>query len=70
MKSAGATVRSEKRASHPSRGAWIEIWIRRLKDSWKKSRTPRGVRGLKFLGKQAHVHAVMSHPSRGAWIEI
>ena len=34
-------------ASHPARGAWIEIRHRR--DTWRKRirRTPQGVRGLK-----------------------
>ena len=33
-------------------------------------RTPRGVRGLKYIAAvDEHARAV-SHPSRGAWIEI
>ena len=56
--------------SHPARGAWIEIsGASGIGIQWV-SRTPQGVRGLKF-----HVHAArgvgkMSHPARGAWIEI
>ena len=35
------------------------------------SRTPRGVRGLKFSLEATRVSAQSkSHPSRGAWIEI
>ena len=33
-------------------------------------RTPRGVRGLKFLHLLLRVEKLLSHPSRGAWIEI
>ena len=57
-------------ASHPSRGAWIEIshpW------GWKKKtpcRTPHGVRGLKSEGLLDAPLVAQSHPSRGAWIEI
>ena len=35
-----------------------------------KRRTPRGVRGLKYMGCRAPGLPVKSHPSRGAWIEI
>ena len=35
-------------ASHPSRGAWIEIRFPPVKVTAWLSRTPRGVRGLKF----------------------
>ena len=33
-------------------------------------RTPRGVRGLKFLDDALILITDKSHPSRGAWIEI
>ena len=33
-------------------------------------RTPRGVRGLKYVVTWGSVVTIMSHPSRGAWIEI
>ena len=33
-------------------------------------RTPRGVRGLKYIHKTLLTVLNMSHPSRGAWIEI
>ena len=33
-------------------------------------RTPRGVRGLKFVFGLERGEGVRSHPSRGAWIEI
>ena len=34
------------------------------------SRTPHGVRGLKYRLRRLHVVRTQSHPSRGAWIEI
>ena len=34
------------------------------------SRTPHGVRGLKFLCVAGGFQQVLSHPIRGAWIEI
>ena len=57
-------------ASHPSRGAWIEIprWARR--PAVPPSRTPHGVRGLKFGLHNGDDLVFRSHPSRGAWIEI
>ena len=33
-------------------------------------RTPRGVRGLKYLPSLCVCAPILSHPSRGAWIEI
>ena len=33
-------------------------------------RTPRGVRGLKYLRAALYRRRVESHPARGAWIEI
>ena len=56
--------------SHPSRGAWIEIWSTTTSDPIEDSRTPRGVRGLKFVRHLALISGLKSHPSRGAWIEI
>ena len=35
-------------ASHPSRGAWIEMCCPRRTDTRRRSRTPHGVRGLKY----------------------
>ena len=35
-----------------------------------ESRTPRGVRGLKYALTLAAMRRAQSHPSRGAWIEI
>ena len=56
--------------SHPSRGAWIEIDKGKMTYQYNIGRTPRGVRGLKFI-LWVGGHAVrLSHPSRGAWIEI
>ena len=55
--------------SHPSRGAWIEI-TRRTGSPLPSSRTPHGVRGLKYNVLRLSAIDSMSHPSRGAWIEI
>ena len=57
-------------ASHPSRGAWIEI--QRLHQTRHRStrRTPHGVRGLKYFSRYIFAMCPWSHPSRGAWIEI
>ena len=38
--------------SHPARGAWIEMQIRRLWLTIMLSRTPQGVRGLKCPGNR------------------
>ena len=35
-----------------------------------QSRTPHGVRGLKFLVSFVVLSGLKSHPTRGAWIEI
>ena len=35
-------------ASHPSRGAWIEMCRRPDKNELERGRTPHGVRGLKY----------------------
>ena len=56
--------------SHPSRGAWIEIGRMTAKDEQAVSRTPHGVRGLKFRFFVLLVMYRASHPSRGAWIEM
>ena len=34
------------------------------------SRTPHGVRGLKFVFQRRDLQLPVSHPTRGAWIEI
>ena len=56
--------------SHPSRGAWIEIYSLIFEPILKPSRTPHGVRGLKLQDLSSPTLFDMSHPSRGAWIEI
>ena len=50
--------------SHPSRGAWIEIAGNHTVDQVFGSRTPRGVRGLKFVG-QAGILADRGRTPRG-----
>ncbi len=57
-------------ASHPSRGAWIEIAPDERARGQVPRRTPHGVRGLKLDGVACGVVELLSHPSRGAWIEI
>ena len=39
----------KKTESHPSRGAWIEILYMWPCHNIQSGRTPRGVRGLKYL---------------------
>ena len=56
--------------SHPSRGAWIEIFSSASSRALTSGRTPHGVRGLKSLGVVDAALLLASHPSRGAWIEI
>ena len=56
--------------SHPSRGAWIEIVPADVFPHPLEGRTPHGVRGLKFQGRENRPVCGGSHPSRGAWIEI
>ena len=56
--------------SHPSRGAWIEITEFKFLVDIGGSRTPHGVRGLKFMQRDMIQQRLGSHPSRGAWIEI
>ena len=46
--------------SHPSRGAWIEICAAAHGATWPASRTPHGVRGLKFV----LVYTLMAEISR------
>ena len=58
-------------ASHPTRGAWIEIGPRKQIGRRPGRRTPHGVRGLKSgLGRKDGGEGLASHPTRGAWIEI
>ena len=51
-------------------GAWIEIKPRKPKVEKPKSRTPRWVRGLKFILMMMNITESKSHPTMGAWIEI
>ena len=56
--------------SHPAWGAWIEIvgaYEGRVNTS---SRTPHGVRGLKYAYTAFIVRHYLSHPAWGAWIEL
>ena len=58
-------------ASHPSRGAWIEI--RENREIVVQAITSHPSRGAWIEIVNAlpfRAYALMSHPSRGAWIEI
>ena len=61
---------SASRASHPIRGAWIEMVSYATPTYGQISRTPYGVRGLKFDGGVSVLGVSQSHPIRGAWIEM
>ena len=56
--------------SHPTMGAWIEIF--RTFDNLliASRRTPRWVRGLKLYLYYTPISMYWSHPTMGAWIEI
>ena len=56
--------------SLPSRGAWIEIFVRFNNGILHIRRSPHGERGLKFIIIVNPTASGMSLPSRGAWIEI
>ena len=56
--------------SHPVRGAWIEIRGLTLLTLTARSRTPSGVRGLKWAINERYARHARSHPVRGAWIEM
>ena len=56
-------------ASHPSRGAWIEIREKSMRRIGRRSHPSRGAWIEIFLRNLAVVDG-QSHPSRGAWIEI
>ena len=70
MKSAILSGAAAVVASHPTRGAWIEIMSRSTLNSVLMSRTPHGVRGLKYLAVRHIPERHRSHPTRGAWIEM
>ena len=56
--------------SHPARGVWIEIAVRRRSSFYRcKSHPARGV----WIEMPIHTILMMlkkSHPARGVWIEI
>ena len=70
MKSLGVVDAALLLASHPSRGAWIE-----MSTSWPapcmmgRSHPSRGA-WIEINTTSARTCAGTSHPSRGAWIEI
>ena len=56
--------------SHPAWGAWIEIADQSITQGDEESRTPHGVRGLKYPKLEKSARNQQSHPAWGAWIEI
>ncbi len=70
LKCADTADKVRRAASHPARGAWIEIFHSPVGLSVFGRRTPHGVRGLKFLAPLDPLHGFGSHPARGAWIEM
>ena len=58
------------RGSLPSRGAWIEIGSGMQSMTSRRSRSPYGERGLKFVAAALVGRVRVSLPLRGAWIEI
>ena len=69
MKSAGWLYPSCGLRSHPSRGAWIEIYLRKNTRMGKESHPSRGA-WIEMLMLSPPWWSCMSHPSRGAWIEM
>lgn len=61
---------SRSSASHPARGAWIEICILGCCPLLFVRRAPQGARGLKSVRRDTRQQFVRSRPARGAWIEI
>ena len=57
-------VKSLSAASHPTRGAWIEMLIPVISKTVLPSRTPPGVRGLKYYTTALFVNnnCVAPHP--------
>ena len=69
MKSIGSWLSASPPASHPARGAWIEI------DEANEAKSPmqsHPARGAWIEIAVTHIGYVYdgSHPARGAWIEI
>ena len=56
--------------SLPTRGAWIEIFLRQEVLFAFQSRSPHGERGLKYITPFYTDCQEKSLPTRGAWIEI
>ena len=56
--------------SQPSWAAWIEIYTINTFDSMISSRSPLGLRGLKWPVCAVNYTLEQSQPSWAAWIEI
>ena len=61
---------ANNRRSHPTMGAWIEIFATLISSIGSDGRTPRWVRGLKSWINLLFISLSSSHPTMGAWIEI
>ena len=70
MKSSQNRLTCQVIASHPARGAWIEIDSIHAFIAKQCGRTPHGVRGLKSGITTIVCLNFRSHPARGAWIEM
>ena len=66
----GIEIEFDESPSHPTMGAWIEIILLAPVKSVMRCRTPRWVRGLKFITMDYKLPSSGSHPTMGAWIEI
>ena len=60
----------ERKRSHLTRGAWIEIPKVTVGDRYADCRTSHEVRGLKYPYACQYEPLKESHLTRGAWIEI
>ena len=56
-------------ASHPARGAWIEIIQSQLGPTGRSSHPARGA-WIEIACAYQEDGTIKSHPARGAWIEI
>ena len=65
MKSLEKIRANEYNPSHPTRGAWIEIFPVIVSSCSSSGRTPHGVRGLKFPGALCHTHKLHVAPHTG-----
>ena len=70
MKSTAYVTERPISASHPARGAWIEIPINSHMPLILSSSHPARGAWIEIAAARCRTIAPMSHPARGAWIEI